>query len=459
MKAAPKICLMGASLGTGNRGVSALAASLVKLALRSHPGAVVRLLIGQRTRQDFTVNIDGAPYRVGVANFRRSLKARPGQQVIWWAFLAALYRLVPSRPWRRLLARHPLIGETAEADFVGDIRGGDSFSDIYGLGTFLWGSLPVVAVLLVRRRIVLLPQTCGPFKSALARFVAAFILKRASAIFCRDRESLGAVSELTSGRCRACFCPDVAFCLDATLPEKPLIEPPLQPGKAGCLVGLNVNGLVFNGGHTRDNMFGLKLDYRRYAIDLASALLADPATRLLLVPHTFAPDDSVESDPAACRQVRQQLPLELRARAHLVTGEYNQSEIKGIIGLCDFFVGSRMHACIAALSQGIPTVGVAYSKKFKGVFDTVGMAGAVVDGRDCGVQEALQKTMEIFGRREQLRDPLKTAVHEAQDALYRTFQDILAGGEPEDERRPFSCSAEDKPLASGAGITTGGKTF
>ena len=46
---------------------------------------------------------------------------------------------------------------------------------------------------------------------------------------------------------------------------------------------------------------------------------------------------------------------------------------KAVIGQCDFFIGSRMHACIAALSQGVPCVGVAYSMKFAGVFDTVGM--------------------------------------------------------------------------------------
>ena len=40
-----------------------------------------------------------------------------------------------------------------------------------------------------------------------------------------------------------------------------------------------------------------------------------------------------------------------------------------------------MHACIAALSQGIPAFGIAYSDKFRGVFESVGAANLVADPR------------------------------------------------------------------------------
>lgn len=39
----------------------------------------------------------------------------------------------------------------------------------------------------------------------------------------------------------------------------------------------------------------------------------------------------------------------------------------------DFFTGARMHACIAALSSGVPVYPIAYSRKFTGLFcDTLG---------------------------------------------------------------------------------------
>ena len=48
--------------------------------------------------------------------------------------------------------------------------------------------------------------------------------------------------------------------------------------------------------------------------------------------------------------------------------------MKYLIGQCDFFVGSRMHSCIAAVSQCVPAVSIAYSDKFIGVMATLGLS-------------------------------------------------------------------------------------
>ena len=423
---APAVVFMGASLGTGNRGVSALGASMIWLAKRFRPEARVAMLLGQRTNAAFVLNGGSQSLKVEVLNFRKSPRSRLGENLFLWFALACLYRALPLQRWRAFLRRRfPLIRASAEASFLGDIRGGDSFSDIYGLRNFLAGSLPVLAVLLVRRQIALLPQTYGPYQSGLARWVARFILRRASIILSRDRESMGAVAGLigTTERCR--FCPDVAFSLGARLPEKLLVDPPLPGVDREHLVGLNVNGLMYHGGYTRNNMFGLSLDYPLFLVRLAQDLLAQNTNHVLLVPHTFAPPDRVESDPAACRAVRDRLAPELRSRTHLVNGEYDQHEIKGVIGMCGFFVGSRLHSCIAALSQGIPTVGVAYSKKFSGVFDTVGAADWVVDGRYLDVDQAVAATMEIYRNRDLHRAQLDQKVKEAQARLYATFEQLV----------------------------------
>jgi polysaccharide pyruvyl transferase WcaK-like protein len=108
-----------------------------------------------------------------------------------------------------------------------------------------------------------------------------------------------------------------------------------------------------------------------------------------------------------------------------VTHDYDQHEIKGVIGMCDFFIGSRMHACIAALSQGIPTAALAYSKKFLGVFKTVGMESAVIDGRECDTAEALRWTKTAFENRDSVRDALKLRVAHARKELFDTFGQLL----------------------------------
>jgi colanic acid/amylovoran biosynthesis protein len=215
------------------------------------------------------------------------------------------------------------------------------------------------------------------------------------------------------------------------------------------LIGLNVSGLVYHGGYTRDNMFQLKLDYVGFVRLLVEQLLGDPSNRLVLVPHTFAPPGRVESDPSACRALQQALPLAIRNRVHLLLAEYDQHRIKGVIGMCDFFIGSRMHACIAALSQGIPTVGVAYSRNFAGVFETVGAAECVIDGRTEDEQDALASVQRLFARRRADAPTLRSNVAAAQVQLLRTFAGIVAADPAaSDEAGEFLHSGANAAVAS-----------
>lgn len=115
----------------------------------------------------------------------------------------------------------------------------------------------------------------------------------------------------------------------------------------------------------------------------------------------------------------------------IVTGQYDQHEIKGVIGQCDFFIGSRMHACIAALSQGVPCVGVAYSDKFEGVFDSVGMRGWVVDGRQATNEQSVARILDLYRIRESVRRDLKAKADEAIMELKDIFQRLLSRRQPD----------------------------
>jgi polysaccharide pyruvyl transferase WcaK-like protein len=221
--------------------------------------------------------------------------------------------------------------------------------------------------------------------------------------------------------------PDVAFALSAAAVDAPRIIPPL-PEQADCsLIGLNISGLLFRGGYSRANMFGLKLDYPSFLQQLVPPLLAAPGSRLLCVPHTYAEPGRVESDNGAAAEFLERLPPHLRDRVHVVVGEYDQHELKGIIGTCDFFVGARMHACIAALSQGIPTAGVAYSDKFTGVFDTLGAGDWVIDARTLDDASAVAQIIALYESRDKLRVHLSETLPGVREKLLDAFARLVAG--------------------------------
>jgi len=424
-----KILLMGAPIGIGNRGVSALGTSVVRLFHEVCPTAQISLLIGNRDSLPIEVRVEGKIRKLGVVNFRNSPRAKLAQQLWWIALLAFIYRLLPFEKCRTAIkSLNPCVAAISEADVVADIRGGDSFSDIYGVRNFLMGSLPVLSVIWIRGSIALLPQTYGPYASFIARYVSRYIILSANVILSRDAHGIKVVEELTGGKRQATFCPDVAFALEPVAASHVEVIPPIPSRPEKVLVGLNVNGLMFNGGYTRDNMFGLKLDYPVFLKELLNELLRNPSIEVLLVPHTIAPPGSVESDNEASRLLAESVSPALAARVHLVMGSPDQHELKGIIGTCDFFIGSRMHACIAALSQGIPAVGVAYSRKFSGVFASVGAEKWVVDGKVQNVSAAIKETLHLFGEREFLAGHLRRSVPAAQENLRKQFERMVSSG-------------------------------
>jgi polysaccharide pyruvyl transferase WcaK-like protein len=130
------------------------------------------------------------------------------------------------------------------------------------------------------------------------------------------------------------------------------------------------------------------------------------------------------------------LPPEVRARARIVTREYDQHEIKGVIGQCDFFIGSRMHSCIAALSQGVPCVAVAYSRKFAGVFESVGMESWVVDAREATNEEAVARILDLYRQRASVRAGLLRRAEEARGRLREVFRMLFAEATSNPSRVP-----------------------
>jgi polysaccharide pyruvyl transferase WcaK-like protein len=257
--------------------------------------------------------------------------------------------------------------------------------------------------------------------------MARCILKRASIVHARDHASAeyarGLLGNHSSNE-KIRFTPDIAFVLDSRKPEHIDISG-LETERThdSIVVGFNISGLLFSGGYTQENMFGLNMDYGKLVCDVIEFLMSDERILVLLVPHVFAPDSMVEDDPNACLQVYQKLSEKFPRRMFLTRGRYNHNDIKYVIGLCDFFIGSRMHSCIAALSQFIPAVGIAYSKKFKGVFESIGLGNCVADAYLCNEDELLSVVKIALKRRDQTRKHLHKVIPEMQANIMSMFDD------------------------------------
>jgi polysaccharide pyruvyl transferase WcaK-like protein len=163
---------------------------------------------------------------------------------------------------------------------------------------------------------------------------------------------------------------------------------------------------------------------------LIEVLIVQKDADVLLLPHVFGANP--ESDVGICEQLLETLKGKYEGRLGLLRGNYDQSEIKYMIGRCDFLVGSRMHACIAALSQGVPAVCIAYSDKFIGVMETLDIESLVVDSRKSSVPEILQAVAHAFDQRDTLRRLLEAKMPEVRTTVLGLFKEasVLHAGSP-----------------------------
>lgn len=421
------ILLLGASFGTGNMGVGALAAGALRVVSQRYPDASIALLDYGREPAVSLARVGERTIALPLVNLRFSWKLLLANNIATLLAVACVARLFGEPARRRWIDRNPWLARIARADVAVAVSGGDSFSDIYGLGRFFYVTLPQVLALSLGVRLVMLPQTIGPFRSVPARWIARFLLRRASVVYSRDKAGVQQLRELLAAgdhEAKARFCFDMGFVVEPHRP--PTLDLGGLPARPASnerpLVGLNVSGLLLIGGYTRSNMFDLNFDYGDLIDALVSHFIDVKNADVLLVPHVFG--DTAESDTLAVRSVHHRLQRRHASRLFCVQGSYDQNEIKYIIGLCDFFVGSRMHACIAALSQGVPAAGIAYSDKFAGVFDSVGALGMVVDPRRLTLAETVATVGRAFDEREATRARLRETMPRVQARVLQLLDEV-----------------------------------
>ena len=253
----------------------------------------------------------------------------------------------PSGYWRTL----------SGLDCIVDIGAGDSFAEIYGAKRFAY--LWLTKYLAVTRGLPLLmsPQTIGPFEGEPWRRLAGYIMNRADVVLARDPLSFEAARALAR-RTRIAESIDVAFALPFERRERATGGP--------IEVGVNVSGLLFNGGYGGGNQYGLDVDYAELMRLYLAALTARDDVSVKLVTHVVSADLPVDDDGRVADRLAREFP-----KAERVPDFASPSAAKSYISGLDLLVAGRMHACIAAYSSGVPVIPVAYSRKFSGLFEGV----------------------------------------------------------------------------------------
>jgi polysaccharide pyruvyl transferase WcaK-like protein len=249
--------------------------------------------------------------------------------------------------------------DPSEVDVVLDASG-FAFSD-------QWGSLPAKALYnkmnrpeRQKQRLILLPQALGPFNHTEIADATRKLFGRAEFVCARDDQSFAAAQKLGGAR-RLLQFPDFTLGVRAILPEGIEI-----PERLGAVVpNYRMMDMTDKGEHY--------LIFLRKAV----AMLRQYGLRPAFVLH------DAEEDRRVIEQVQDQHGL-------LVLTDPDPRVLKGILGKAHLVIGSRFHALVSALSQGVPCIGAGWSHKYPEVF------------RDFGAADLLLSDLDDFTRLEAL---------------------------------------------------------
>ena len=231
-------------------------------------------------------------------------------------------------------------------DIILDSGAGDSFADIYGIKRLAIMNYAHRLTTRLGLPLVLGPQTIGPFDTLLGRALGRDSLRRAQLVLPRDSRSLAFAHAL--GAHPEALSTDVVFAL-----------PQPAPAQTRDVI-VNVSGLLWN---RNDHV-----DHARYRDEVLALVagLEDSGRTVSLLAHVLTSANH-DNDIPAVEAVARELGTGLEV---LVPADLNDARAK--IASSRLVIGSRMHACLNALSTGVPAVAWAYSRKFAPLMNDLG---------------------------------------------------------------------------------------
>ncbi len=289
------------------------------------------------------------------------IAAEPIPKIIrWWSRAKRILPWIAGLPPKFSLSK-----ETRDAIKASDalvMTGGDIISLDYGLESlYYWQGICEYAMQ-IGKPTVLWAGSIGPFSSqpGVEKIMVKF-LKSFSLITVREEATLRYMQTLGIDGVK--LVADPAFALD---PEPFEHQLALLADRSRPVLGFNISPLIRKFRDTQESKDSLDGEVINFLRDL----LREEKVRVLLIPHVdpLAGDETYNSDSHYMKNILNKLRQDgFSTELDMLPSTLNASQLKYVIGQCDYFMGARTHATIAALSQAVPTTSIAYSIKAKGI--------------------------------------------------------------------------------------------
>lgn len=288
------------------------------------------------------------------------------------------------------------------SDVIISCNFGDAFNDLYG--KVLFSSIVGQHILgfLSGSPIVLFPQSIGTFNSKLTKFVARLILNRAKIIMVREKNTESHLIEIGVDKNLIYNVPDMAFLLEAA--DKKKVNDILENEgiKKDILSTKKIIGLsVRTDMAMLSNLSGQEDSYIDIMVKMINHMTKKMDSIVLIIPNASLTEGY--DNKSLGNTIKEKTG---NKNVFSIKGEYTAEELKGIIGICDIFIGAMMHTIIAAISMNIPSLSLSYSHKSQGVMENVGLGKYNLDYKKLKYEDLINQIEYIEQHKTQIKEEI-----------------------------------------------------
>ncbi|MCB1685446.1 MAG: polysaccharide pyruvyl transferase family protein [Pseudomonadales bacterium] len=395
--------IIGVTL-TGNMGGQAMLEAALDELRKNAPEATFRLF-----------SLDAAADRtINPHPDLEIVNASPAKLMITSFLVSLLILLVPILRTRLRSFRPLLLDQVSTCDAMVDLAG-IAFVDGRGWPLLIYNTavcLPSFATGVPHYK---LSQALGPFQQRLNRTVARYVLNHCARVIARGH--LSAENLKTVGLQKPEILPDVSFALELNESDWQAARELLPSDFREPWVTVSPSRIVqtlseAQGGHYLDALSEFVHGLRSTGVPV------------VIAPHSLATGRSKNNDLdcAAALAGRFQADPEV---IH-VDAPPNARVLRALFGLSRCVVSSRFHACVAAVSTGVPVITLAWGHKYHDLLAPFGLEHFILDGAVATAADITDAWQRLLADEVAIRDRVAAVALDHRRRARLNFSDLHA---------------------------------
>jgi len=269
-----------------------------------------------------------------------------------------------------------------QANIIFSCGGGNFYSNSFIALDLMLNILCLIYSGIKKKRLIMLPQSFGPFNNRFHTYLLKFGLKFSSLIFTRDIISEKLLKEIKVPSSKVELLPDLAFAIGKSKDD---MKKKLKSLKIG--VTRIEREKQYHG-------FKNQIGYLEELINTLIYLSKFKNASIFLFVQCYGPSPD-QNDNIITKLIYQDLKSQ-NVDAHLKNFYQESTTIIRDLSRMDLLIASRMHTAIFGITNYVPTLLIGYQPKAKGLFTMLGLENYYVSIEDIKENTIKNKVLDLL---------------------------------------------------------------